>query len=116
MDTLRRHRTRYRSPGPRRPVGIVRRPGRPPALASGARGGDPAQLRLPIPPGIVRMVEQGLALPEADRAAQGWWRWVERRMHRFVFGRLPAGAVRVALALDPDTLEVVARFERGARP
>jgi hypothetical protein len=85
----------------------------PPGAATA--GGGRAQLRLPIPPGIVRMVERGLARPDADPGAAGWWRWVERRMHRFVSGRLPAGAARVALALDAETLEVVAHFERGGR-
>jgi hypothetical protein len=56
------------------------------------------------------MVERGLALPEAAPRAAGWWRWVERRMHRFVFGRLPAGAGPVALELDAARLEVVVRF------
>jgi len=64
-------------------------------------------------------VERGLARTEdapgaSDPGATGWWRWVERRMHRFVFGRLPVGTGCVTLALDAAKLEVVVRFEPRA--
>lgn len=68
------------------------------------------QLRLPIPPEIVRRVELGLDGEAAGQEDEAWWRCVEERMQRFVQGRLPEAARDVDLQLDEEALEVIARF------